>query len=125
MHYEDSVYFKAHYKSFSFDERIESILKINDDNLKISIVSNGPKILGYCISSIDDKHGEIDSVYIEEELRGKGYGRRLVNDHIKWMKEKGCKRIRVAVSYGHDIVSEFYHRLSFYERLVYYELKNE
>jgi ribosomal protein S18 acetylase RimI-like enzyme len=65
------------------------------------------------------------SIYIDEELRDRGYGKKLVNEHIKWLKEHECKRIRVAVSFGHDSVIEFYHKLGFYERLVYYELKDE
>jgi hypothetical protein len=52
MHYEDSVYFEDHYASFTFEKRIEAITKLNDNNLKISIVKDGPRFLGYCISSI-------------------------------------------------------------------------
>jgi hypothetical protein len=62
MHYEDSVYFEDHYESFIFEKRIESILKIEDENLKISIIKDGPKYLGYCISSKDQKNGEIESI---------------------------------------------------------------
>jgi diamine N-acetyltransferase len=125
LHYEDSVYFEEHYESFTFEGRIESVLRIDDESLKISIVKNGPRYLGYCISSIDGKNGEIDSIYLEDELRGRGLGKELVNQHVKWMKGKGCSRIRVAVSYGHDPVNEFYHRMGFYERLVYFELKDD
>ena len=122
MNYEDSVYFEEHYETFTFEKRIESILKLEDDNLKISIIKDGPRFLGYCISSIEHKNGEVDSIYIDDELRDRGYGKLLINEHIKWMREHECKRIRVAVSFGHDSVREFYHHLGFYERLVYYEL---
>jgi diamine N-acetyltransferase len=125
MHYEDSVYFEDHYESFKFEKRIESILKTDDTCLKISIVKDGPRFLGYCISSIDEKYGEIDSIYLEDDLRGRGIGKDLINQHKKWMKENGCLRIRVAVSYGHDSVNEFYHKMGFYERLTYFELKEK
>ena len=125
LHYEDSIYFEDFYESFTFEKRMESILKIEDANLKISILKDGPRYLGYCISSKDDKNGEIDSIYLEEEFRGRGYGKELINQHKKWMKENGCLKIRVAVSFGHDSVIDFYHRLGFYERHVYYELKEE
>ena len=82
MHYEDSVYFEDHYESFTFEKRIESIQKIDDENLKISIIKEGPRFFGYCISSIEHKNGEIDSIYIDDELRDRGYGRRLVNDQL-------------------------------------------
>jgi hypothetical protein len=41
------------------------------------------------------------------------------------MKEKGCEKIGVAVSFGHDSVNKFYHKMGFYERLVFFELKEE
>jgi GNAT superfamily N-acetyltransferase len=125
MHYEDSIYFEDFFESFTFSKRIESILKHDDAKLKISIIKDGPRYLGYCISSIDEMNGEIDSIYIEDELRDRGYGRRLITNHIQWMKEQHCKRIRVAVSFGHDSVKDFYHHLGLFERLVYYELKDE
>jgi diamine N-acetyltransferase len=124
MHYEDSIYFEDHYELFSFSERIEPLMKMNEEDIKISIINDGNSIQGYCISSIDDQKGEIDSIYIDEELRGRGLGKELINNHIKWMKEHGCTKIKVAVSYGHDSVIDFYHKLGFYERLVYYELKD-
>lgn len=124
LHYEDSIYFEDHYESFTFEKRIESILNKDDENLKISVVNDGPSFVGYCISSIDGKNGEIDSIYIDEELQSRGYGKQLIKDHIKWMKEKGCDQIRAAVSFGHDSVIDFYHKLGFYERLVYFELKD-
>ena len=125
MHYEDSIYFEDHYESFTFEKRIESIVKLNDEKLKISIIKDGIKYLGYCISSIENITGEIDSIYIDDDLRDRGYGKKLVKEHIKWMKNNNCTKIKVAVSYGHDSVKEFYHKLGFYERLTYYELKEE
>ena len=125
IHYEDSTYFEDHYETFTFEERIKSILLFDNDNLKISIVKDGPRYLGYCISSIAGSNGEIDSIYLEDELQGRGIGKNLITNHVEWMKEKKCTRIRVAVSYGHESVKEFYHKLGFYERLVLFELKGE
>jgi diamine N-acetyltransferase len=125
MHYEDSVYFEDHFASFTFEKRIESIARIDDADLKITIVRDGPKFLGYCISSVDGKRGEIDSLYLDEDLRGRGLGKELVGRHKAWMKERGCELIRAAVSYGHDSAAKFYHSLGFYERLTYFELKED
>ncbi len=123
MHYDDSVYFKEHYSSFTFEERIESLLEKNDNDIKITILKHNEEIKGYCISTINNKNGEIDSIYLEKELQGSGFGKKIVNQHIKWLKENNCKKIRVAVSYGHNAVIEFYHKLGFYERMIYLELK--
>jgi diamine N-acetyltransferase len=125
MHYEDSVYFEDHFASITFEERKQAILAHAEDDLKITIVKDGPRFLGYCVSSASGARGEIDTLYLEDELRGRGIGRKLVERHVEWMKAKGCATIRVAVSYGHESVVEFYHRMGFFERLVYFELKDE
>ena len=125
IHYEDSVYFEDHYSSFTFEKRVESLLQKDEQDLKITIVVDGPRYLGYCISSIDEANGEIDSIYLEDDLRGRGIGKSLIERHTSWLKGKGCSRIRLAVSYGHEeSVQEFYHRMGFYERLILFELKD-
>ncbi len=39
------------------------------------------------------------------------------------MKQNNCEKIVVAVSYGHDSVLDFYHKVEFYERLIELEYK--
>jgi ribosomal protein S18 acetylase RimI-like enzyme len=125
MHYEDSVFFEDHFASFTFEKRIEPILRIDDSSLKITIVKDGPKYLGYCISSFDGDRGEIESIYLDEEARGRGLGKELVERHKSWMKDRGCAVIRAGVSYGHDSATKFYHAMGFYERMTYFELKED
>jgi ribosomal protein S18 acetylase RimI-like enzyme len=124
MHYEDSIYFEDHYESLTFEESIECIMKINDGDLKISVLVDGPRFLGYCISSINAEKGEIDSIYIDEDLRDRGFGKTLMRQHISWMKDRGCTQIGLAVSFGHDSVLDFFHKMGLYERLIYFELKD-
>jgi GNAT superfamily N-acetyltransferase len=123
MHYEDSIYFEDHFAGSTFEKRIQSISKNEDENLKITIVKDGPSYLGYCISSIQESNGEIESIYLEDDLCGRGIGKDLIDSHVKWMKERKCNCIRVAVSFGHDSVIDFYHHMGFFERLTYFELK--
>jgi len=123
IHYDDTVYFEDFYESFTFEKRIASLARKDDQDLKITIVVDGPKYLGYCISSIDGAYGEVDSIYLDDDLRGRGIGTKLIEQHVAWMKGRGCERIRLAVSFGHDSVRDFYHRIGFFERLTYYELK--
>jgi ribosomal protein S18 acetylase RimI-like enzyme len=119
-----SVYFEDYYETFTFDKRIIKFKEIAESDLKISIVKDGVKYSGYCISTKNKLCGEIESIYISEDLQGRGIGKKLISDHLNWLKENQCKKIQVAVSYGHESeVQEFYHKLGFYERLVYFELK--
>lgn len=125
IHETDSVYFKEYYHKFTFDERIQSFLNINEKNIKITIIKNDQSILGYCISTMSNNIGEIDSLYLNPEIRSKHFGQRLVELHTKWLKSNGCKKIVVTVSYGHDSVLKFYNKLGFYERLIELEIKEE
>ena len=69
IHLLDSVYFKDHYKSFTFEMRIESFIKIDDENIKISIIVNGDKTYGYCVSAISEAKGELESRLEREGLK--------------------------------------------------------
>ena len=123
IHEQDSVYFKDHYKKFTFEERIKSFGKIESDNIKITVVRKNNDVLGYCISSVRNSLGEIESLYLKPELRKKNFGKRLVESHKAWLKAKKCKKIKVTVSYGHVSVLKFYNKMGFFERLIELELK--
>jgi len=123
IHLLDSVYFKDHYQTFTFEMRIESFIKIDDENIKISTIVNDDEIYGYCVSAISNAKGEIESLYVSDEIRKSGYGKILVQSHIDWMKQNNCGKIAVTVSYGHDSAMGFYHKMGFYERLIEMEYK--
>ncbi|HNY16506.1 MAG TPA: GNAT family N-acetyltransferase [Treponemataceae bacterium] len=124
IHLRDSVNFKDHYSAFTFEKRMETLLACNDSNLKITVAFSGPTALGYCISTIAGMDGEVDSLCLHESIRGEGIGKELVQGQVAWMKARGCRRIRVSVSHGHDSVLGFYRKLGFKERLMVLELKD-
>ncbi|MEM5773731.1 MAG: GNAT family N-acetyltransferase [Anaerolineaceae bacterium] len=76
------------------------------------------------IDSIKPLWEKLNSLYVDEALRGQGVGRRLVEQHAAWLREKGCIKIRLAVSCEHESVLEFYHRCGFFERLTVLEYKD-
>jgi diamine N-acetyltransferase len=121
IHLRDSVFFKGHYRAFTFEKRLEGLLKHEDDDLKITVVSGVGAALGYCLSTISGDSGEIESLCLLEELRGGGFGRMLVESHVAWMRDRKCARIRVSVSHGHESVLGFYEKLGFRPRLTVLE----
>jgi len=125
IHYKDSVYFKDHYNSFTFERRIEKFTAVNASNIKISVAKENDAVLGYCISTKEGSNGEIDSLFTDTKIRGQGIGKQLLNRHVEWLKENGCSKLRVAVSYGHEsAVKNFYNKAGFYERMLCFELKD-
>ena len=123
LHYQDSIYFKDHYANFTFEKRVELIHRMPAEQVKITLVMQNGAALGYCLSTVADGSGEVDSLYVDEALRGQGVGKRLVEEHVAWLKEKGCDKIRLVVSYGHESVLDFYHACGFFERLTVLEYK--
>lgn len=123
IHLADSVNFKDHYQSFTFENRIKSLLKIEEDKIRITVIQKGNECFGYCLSTIQDSKGEIESLFISDTIRNKKYGKLLVDKHIEWMKENDCEKITVTVSHGHESVLDFYHKLGFFERLISLEYK--
>lgn len=81
------------------------------------------KLIGYCISSIDrEGQGEIDSIYIMDDFRGKGVGNILMERTLKWLENQGIINICISVLFGNEQVIKFYEKYGFYPRT--YLLKN-
>jgi ribosomal protein S18 acetylase RimI-like enzyme len=124
MHFQDSIYFKDHYRNFTFESRCEDFSELTDEDIKITVINNSGSIVGYCVSSIKKGIGEIDSVYIDAEYRNEGYGKKLIEISLNWLKESNCRKIMVAVANGNEKAFGFYMKMGFYPRLTYLHFKN-
>ena len=70
FHIEKSVDFKNHYKAFTFAARKESIVRhIENGALLVAIAYCNNLKIGYCISSVVDGIGEIDSIFVKTGYR--------------------------------------------------------
>lgn len=77
VHFDKSIYFKSKYENFTFEKRIKSIYeKSQEGTIKIDMLWNSETdtYVGYCLSSIKDNLGEIESIYIENNYRKFGLG---------------------------------------------------
>ena len=124
-HYSDSVYFKDHYTSFSFEQRSHRWIKWDESKMHILVALNSANNpVGYAVSTIDDEGlGELDSLCVKPDFQNLGIGRLLTIKSIDWLKDHGCEKIRLGVSYGHESVFGFYQKLGFYPKMTLLELK--
>ncbi len=114
VHLEKSVHFKKKYKHFTFEQRMEPVLeKAGRGQLKIDLLMDGERAAGYCISSIENGSGEIESIYIEPELRGGGWGGKLIERALSWFEENGIEDISIGVVYDNKDALPFYERYGF------------
>ena len=118
-HEKISEYFGDAYKSICFEERMNKFNDLAEDELKISLCKVEDAPAGYCISTAINGVGEVVSVHVDESRRGNGIGRKLVDEHLKWMNEMNCRRIGVTVSQENLATINFYRKLGFFPDTMY------
>ena len=107
------------YRFICFDDKIQAFRGLNKNALKITVARSSGEQIGYCISTIHEGHGEIASLYVAESSRGSGVGRKIVFEHINWLKENKCKVIGVAVSQENEQAIHFYKNLGFFPNTLF------
>lgn len=122
-HEKSSEHFKELYGSISFDQIIKALQGLDNESLKITVAKSSDEYIGYCVSTIIDGEGELKSLHVDETCRGNGIGKKIVDKHIEWMKEKSCKAIGVTVSQENESTIWFYKKLGFYPNTLYMQLK--
>lgn len=122
-HENTSEYFKELYHSINFEERMRAFSAFDSNTMKITVAKIGDEYVGYCISTITNGKGELDSLHVKETNRGKGVGKKLASKHIEWMKENKCKVIGVTVSQENETTIHFYKKLGFYPNTLYMQQK--
>jgi len=122
-HENSSEYFKESYRSINFNQRIKALDVLNNETMKISVAKINDEYIGYCISTLIDGKGELESLHVDEASRGNGIGKELVIKHIEWMNENNCKVIGVTVSQENEATIGFYKKLGFYPNTLYMQQK--
>jgi ribosomal protein S18 acetylase RimI-like enzyme len=121
-HEEITPCFKEKYRGKGFEERMAGLTDCPDEDLRISLVEEDGRAVGYCLSRIDGDQGELETLHVEAAARGKGYGKALIMRHIDWMKARGCRTIGVTVLADNVETVEVYKRLGFHPNTMYMEL---
>lgn len=93
--------------------------RIKNDCALIAIVDN--KIVGYLIGAISEiedyrnisKIAEAENMFVLEDYRKLGIGKKLLQEFTKWCKSKKAKRIKAIASAQNIRAIEFYHREGF------------
>lgn len=113
------------YINIVFEERIKHLDMFDNAHIKITVAENisTKEIVGYCISTTKGNDGETQSLHVDENNRGLGIGKNLMNSHLEWMRKKGCTNIIITVAYENKNTIEFYKTLGFKENTIEMRLK--
>lgn len=115
----------AHFQGMTFERRKADLLKKSAGGaLRIDLAMNTEtkELIGYCVTTINtEKHGEIESIYIEPDYRRSDIGDTLMKKALKWLNGRAVTRKIVAVADGNEEVFAFYRRYQFYPRVTILE----
>lgn len=117
-HRQRSVHFADFYRQYAWEVRRSELLKKADGGSLFIIMAQGPSgPVAYCIASIGpDGAGEIDSMYVAGDFRGKGTGSRLVETALEWFDRNNAEPVTVAVAQGNEDAFPFYARFGLFPR---------
>lgn len=117
-HKSKTLFFHSKFESFTFEKRMEALLK---DDIKVNIVlarNEENKInVGYCIATKNDEGiGEIQSIFIDENFRGCNVGDKLMEESLNFLERENAEKILIGVAGGNEKVISFYEKFGFRTR---------
>ncbi len=122
-----SAYFGDEIAQMTVAQRMEELeKKAQAGEMRITVAKLGEAWIGYCVSSIDgDKRGEIDSILVRADLRGRGIGHELMQRALAWLDQRGVVQKRLAVAAGNEEVMGFYRKYGFWPRDIVMQQKQQ
>ncbi|XMB67821.1 GNAT family N-acetyltransferase [Mycoplasmatota bacterium zrk1] len=115
----------------SVQKKAEETFNNRSENTMILIAELEGKTVGYTLSRIFQQvdtsdngtgmMGLLDEIYVDDIARGFGLGQRLLDESIKWMKERGINRVKLHVYSWNNNAKKVYERNGFKEYAVSYE----
>lgn len=115
LHCEKSPHFKDFYANYTFQARKDALLSTaQKGQLCVVLACNGDFAVGYCVASVVDDVGEIDSIFVSGDYRKRGIASNLMDQALNWLKQSKPKRMVIKVSAGNEEVYGFYAKYGFY-----------
>ncbi len=113
-HQAKTVDFAEHYLATDFKKRKAQLWA--RDQLAIFIAEDKGRNHGFCVVSISDFQGYVDSLYVRPENRKTGSGKALMDAGLDWLTQHGPENISVSIGQGNEEVLPFYERFGFKNR---------
>ena len=120
-HSDKSEYFNDSFDASMFQKRVYSWNRAA--SLIITVAQKDENIIAFCISSIYEEYGNIESLFVRSDFRKQGIGKRLVLKHIDWFHKNNCQRIEVSTVYHNQEAIEFYKSVGMFPKTITMRLK--
>ena len=108
--------FAARRRRRTFDIRLQEWRDIaRAGQLKIDFVKTiGGRPIAYCVTTLTAQlDGEIDSLFVDPDVRGQGVGSELMRRGLAWLSACGAKSKLIVVAHGNEKALGFYARFGF------------
>ena len=93
---------------------------LNDNNYSVLVIEENKDIISTCtlvlvynITHGSKPFGIIENVITDEQYRGKGYGKSIINEAIRIAKINQCHKIMVQTRRKEEYVTDFYKKCGF------------
>lgn len=120
-HYEKSTQRKCHFNNLTFSKRVEGLRR--REKIVIFAAQEQGVLIAYCIASIKQSVGEIDSIFVRNGYRQTGVGKTLLTNAMTWLKEHNVETIKVAIAEGNEAVFPFYEQMGFRKSMTVLEAR--
>jgi len=88
-------------------------VEANKDKMRVFVIIEGEKRVGFCKVNKQDNEGHIDALYLDPEFKGKGAGSTVFQSSLSWLGDTKPVTLEVAAYNARDI--DFYKRFGFHE----------
>lgn len=114
---EHALKFSDHYTQMTWEKRKPGLVEKGEKgNILVDIAKDKDTTTGYCVSTVVEGTGEVESIFIEKEYRRHGIGDDFMKRALTWMDAQNVTRKTVSVAAGNEEVFDFYKRFGFYPR---------
>lgn len=115
-----SKYFFQDYENIVFEDRKKELLKKAEKGMvRVDLAeSSSGNSIAYCVSSILNEKGEIDSIFVKDDYRSMGVGNKLMKRALTWFDIIGVENREIQLSVGNDDVLKFYSQYGFHPKHV-------
>ena len=108
------------------NEELKNDLIQNLDRLSTIVILDGEQIVGYLSYKIKKHHTgklDVDQLVILEKYRGKGLGKKLMDEAKRIAKENDCDRIELNCWLFNENALAMYEHIGYNRQRIIYELK--
>ena len=109
----------AEFLAVTFEGRRAGLVAKAVKGLTVLLATAAGQDVGYCVCTIDaDRQGEVDSIFVTAEHRGRGVGRALMREAMQWLGSRRIRGIVVDVLSGNEGAMRLYKEFGFHARTV-------